>query len=89
MTHPYSIYIWQPSLSSTGEGRWYEPLQAYKQEYALYIANLIHRDTRAVIKVVRYGLNIQCWPDAHAVELVERQIARQKQRRENEELLTD
>jgi len=34
-----------------------------------------------VIKVVRYGLNIQCFPDEHAVELVEKQIAKQ---RENE-----
>ena len=89
MTHPYSIYIWQPPLSSTGEGRWIEPLQAYTQEYALYAANLIHQDTRAVIKVVRYGLNIQCFPDAHTVELVERQIAQQKRRRENEESPTD
>ncbi len=84
MTHPYSISIWQPRLSLTGEGRWIEPLQAYTQEYALYAANLIHQDTRAVIKVVRYGLNIQCFPDAHAVELVERQIAQQKRRREEE-----
>jgi hypothetical protein len=35
MTHPYSIYIWQPPLSPTGEGRWIEPLQAYTQEHAL------------------------------------------------------
>ncbi len=28
-----------------------------------------------MIKVVRYGLNIQCYPDTHAVELVEKQIA--------------
>jgi hypothetical protein len=48
------------------------------------VANLIHKDSRAVIKVVRYGLNIQCFPDEHAVELVERQIARQQNRRENE-----
>ena len=85
MTHPYSIYIWQPPLSSRGEGHWIEPLQAYTQEYALYVANLIHQDTRSVIKVVRYGLNIQCWPDAHAVELVERQIARQRERRDDEQ----
>ncbi len=82
MTHPYSIFIWQPPLSSTGEGRWYEPLQAYTQEYALYVANLIHQDTRSVIKVVRYGLNIQCFPDKHTVELVERQIAREKASRQ-------
>ena len=60
-------------------------LQCYTQEYALYIAILIHRDSRSVIKVVRYGLNIACFPDEHAVELVERQIAKQQQRREEEE----
>jgi hypothetical protein len=38
-----------------------------------------------VIKVVRYGLNIQCFPDEHAVELVEKQIAQQQKRRENAE----
>lgn len=79
MTHPYSIYVWQPPLSPTGEGRWIEPVQAYTQEYALYVANLIHQDSRSVIKVVRYGLNIQCYPNAHAVELVEKQLARQKE----------
>ena len=89
MTHPFSIFIWQPPLSATSEGHWYEPLQAYTQEYALYTANLIHRDTRAVIKVTRYGLNIACFPDEHTVELVERQIAKQKQRRETEESPTD
>jgi hypothetical protein len=31
-----------------------EPLQAYTQEYALYVANLIHQDSRSTIKVVRY-----------------------------------
>ena len=85
MTHPYSIYVWQPPLSSTSEGRWIEPLQVYNQEYALYVANLIHQDSRSVIKVVRYSLNIACFPDKHAVELVERQIARQQARRENRE----
>lgn len=30
-----------------------------------------------MIKVVRYGLNILRYPDAHAAELVEKQIARQ------------
>jgi hypothetical protein len=39
-----------------------------------------------VIKVVRYGINIQRFPDAHAVELVEKQIAQQwKKRLKNEE----
>jgi len=50
------------------------------QERALYVAGLMHQDRRSVIKVVvRYGLNIQCYPDAHAVELVEKQIARQRE----------
>jgi hypothetical protein len=82
VTHPYSIYIWQPPLSPRGEGHWFEPLQAYTQEYALYTANLIHRDSRSVLKVV-------CLPDEHAVELVEKQIARQRERREEEELSED
>lgn len=89
MTHPYSIYIWQPPLSSQGEGHWFEPLQAYTQEYALYVANLIHRDSRSVIKVVRYGRTIACFPDEHAVELVERQIARQQERQEHKDAPTD
>jgi hypothetical protein len=46
----------------------------------------MHPDSRAVIKVVRYGLNLACFPDEHAVELVERQIANQRERHENEEL---
>jgi len=29
--------------------------------------------------IYHYGLNIQCYPDAHAVELVEKQVARQKE----------
>jgi hypothetical protein len=45
----------------------------------VYVAGLIHKDTKAVIKVVRYGLTLTCFPDAHAVELVERQLAREKQ----------
>jgi len=45
-----------PQFSPTGEGRWIEPVQACTQEYALYVANPIHQDTRSVIKVVRYGV---------------------------------
>jgi hypothetical protein len=84
MTHPYSIYIWQPPLSPRGVGHWNEPIQADTEQWAVYVAGLMHQDSRSVIKVVRYGLNIQCFPDAHAVELVEKQITRQQQRRENE-----
>jgi hypothetical protein len=38
----------------------------------------MHKDSHAVIKVVRFGLNIACFPNEHAVELVERQIAKQQ-----------
>lgn len=85
VSHPYSIYIWHPSRIAGGRHTWYESLQAYTQEDALYTANLIYRDSNAVIKVVRYGLNIACFPDEHAVELVEKQIAMQRERREDEE----
>jgi hypothetical protein len=79
LTYPYSIHIWQPPLTQSSNGSWLEPLQAYTEEYALYVANLIHNDSRAVIKVVRYGLNLACFPDEKTVELVERQIARQQE----------
>ena len=85
MTHPYSIYIWQPPLSPRGMGHWNEPVQCFTEQWAVYVANLMHRDSHAVIKVVRYGLNILCLPDGHAVELVERQIAKQQERREHED----
>jgi hypothetical protein len=75
MTHPYSIYIWQPPLSPRGEGHWIEALQVSTQEWVLYAADLIHQDRHVVIKMIRYELNIQCYPDAHAMELVEKQIA--------------
>jgi hypothetical protein len=60
------------------QGIWIEPVQVYTQEYVLYVANLIHQDTRSVMKAVRYGNTIACYPDAHTVELVERQITRQQ-----------
>ena len=78
MTHPYSIYIWKPPRSSTAKGEWTEPYQAYTQEYALYIANLIHKDSHSVIKVVRFGLTLACFPDEKTLQLVEKQIARQQ-----------
>jgi len=37
----------------------------------------MHQDSKAVIKVMRYGLNLVCFPDAHAVDLVGKQIAGQ------------
>ena len=79
MTHPYSIYIWQPPLSRSGKGLRIEPVQVYTQEYALYVANLIYNDSHAVIKVVRYTIPLACFPDEKTVQLVERQIARQEE----------
>ena len=78
VTHPYSIYIWHPSKGVRGQPSWYESLQAYTEDDALYTANLIHMDSQAVVKVVRFGLNLACFPDEHTVALCEQQIARQK-----------
>jgi len=78
VTHPYSIYIWQPARTSSGKGTWIEPLQAYTQEYAIYVANLIHKDTKAVIKVVRFGITIASFPNEKTVERIEQFIARQQ-----------
>lgn len=101
MTHPYSIYVWQPPVHPLNSGNWSEPAQCFNQEWALYIANLMHQDSKAVIKVVRYGHNLLCLPNEHAVHLVERQIKRRRKPRttddfepeitytENEELPTD
>lgn len=69
MTHPYSIYVWQPKKRG---GEWGELLLAYTEQYALYVANLIHQDSRAVIKVVRYGVTLASFPDVATVEKIER-----------------
>ena len=79
LTDPYGIYIWQPPLSQSGTGVWKEPLQADTQEFALYVANLIHNDSRAVIKVVHNGRTLASFPDEKTVQLVERQIAKQQE----------
>jgi hypothetical protein len=79
MTHPYSIYIWRPPRSHNGRGSWIEAFQAWNDDYALYAANLIHIDSKAVIKVVRFELNLASFPDERAVELVERQIAKHQE----------
>lgn len=79
LTHPYSIYIWHAKHGIRGQPAWYEALQAYTGDDALYTANLIHLDSKAVIKVVRYGLNFACFPDEHTVELCERQLASEKE----------
>jgi hypothetical protein len=77
VTHPYSIFIWHVPLGRDGEGYWDEPVQVAYQEYALYLANLIHKDTRSVVKVVRYGLTTACFPDEKTVSRVEQPISRE------------
>jgi hypothetical protein len=79
------MYVWQPPSSPNSEGHWNEPIQAYTEQWAVYVAGLMHRDSRSVIKVVRFRLNILCLPDEHAVELVERQIAQQWKKQCEEE----
>jgi len=76
MTHPYSIFIWHAPLGKDGEGHWEEPVQVAYQQYALYLAALIHKDSKAIIKVVRFGLTIACFPDEATVTGIERYIAR-------------
>jgi hypothetical protein len=68
-----------------GRHEWYEALQAFTEDDALYTANLLHMDSNAVIKVVRYGLNLACFPDEHTVALCERQLAQQQKRLLEEE----
>jgi hypothetical protein len=85
VSHPFSIYIWQPPHSPTGVGSWEEPYRCFTQHDAVYVANLIYRDSHAVIKVVRYGINLLCFPDEHAVKLVEKQIVQQWKKRLEDE----
>jgi len=84
VTHPFSIYIWKPPYTSTDKGAWIEPIQADTQQYALYVANLIHQDSESIIKVVSYETTIACFPNEHAVERVEKQIARQQEEQRTE-----
>jgi hypothetical protein len=85
MEFPFSIFIWQAPYKPTDQKRWSEAPQADYQQMAIYAANLLYQAgvpsqdtvrTNPVIKVVRFGLTIQAWPDAHTVELCEKQIAR-------------
>ncbi len=39
----------------------------------------IYKDSKCVMKVVRYGINLTCFPDEKAVKLIEQHIAREKQ----------
>jgi len=77
VTHPYSIFAWHAPIGRKDEGYWDEPVQVDSQEYALYVANLIYKDSKAVIKVVRHGLTVACFPDAKRVQRVEQQITRE------------
>jgi len=61
MDHPYSIFIWHAPLGEEDEGRWEEPVQVAYQEYAAWLAGLIHQETKAMIKVVRYGLTVSAF----------------------------
>ena len=75
-THPYSVYIFQYPSPGNDEGHWYKPYQAFSQDDAIYLANLIHKDSKAVIKVVRYGNTLASFPEKETVEGLERYIAR-------------
>lgn len=77
MTHPYSIFVYQAPLSRQNTGHWIEYLQVFNEQYAVYVANLIYNDSHSVIKVVRYGLNIRCFPDEKTVEKIDEHLARQ------------
>ncbi len=77
LTHPFSISIWQPPQSPSNTGTWTEPLQVNSEEFALYVANLIYKDSQAVMKVAHDGRTLASFPDEKTVQLVERQIARQ------------
>ncbi|GAC1367404.1 MAG: hypothetical protein NVSMB44_32910 [Ktedonobacteraceae bacterium] len=79
VSHPWSIYIWQPKRRG---GTWIEPLQVATEQCAIYVAQLIHKENRAVIKVTRYGAVIAWFPDEETVEKIEKYIARHEQLQE-------
>ena len=76
LTHPYSIFIHQVPLNKQDTGRWIKPIQAYTQEYAIYVTNLVHQDSKSVIKVVRYVITMAAFPDKEAVDRVGRYLAK-------------
>jgi hypothetical protein len=76
VTHPYSIHIWQPPQAPADTGAWIEPLQVDSEEFALYVANLIHIDSQAVIKVVGNDRTLACFPDEQTVAHIEQQMAK-------------
>jgi hypothetical protein len=89
MEFPFSIYyVWHAPHKLTDKPFWQEELRADYQHMAIYAANLLYRDgvpsqdsirERPVIKVVRQGQILLALPDAHTVELCEKQVARRKE----------
>lgn len=73
--YPISIHIWQPPQAPADTGAWIEPLLAVSSEFALYVANLIHKDSQAVIKVVDNGKTVASLPDEQTVAHLERHMA--------------
>jgi hypothetical protein len=78
VSHPYSVYIWKTPHPSHDIGRRDEPVQCYTEQWAVYVAGFMHKACHSVIKMVGFGLNIACFPNEHLVEMVERQITRQR-----------
>jgi hypothetical protein len=85
MEFPFSIYVWHAPRKLTDKPFWQEELRANSQQMAIYAAGLLyqagvpHQDTvreRPVVKVVRFGITLHCFPDEHTVGLCEKQIAR-------------
>ena len=86
MDFPYSVYVYEAPLSPGGKAYWNEALRTSTEQWAIYLAGLLHnagvphadriRD-RPVVKVVRYGIAFLCLPDEHTVELCEKVIAKQ------------
>ena len=83
MDFPYSIFVWHPPCRLTDKPFWEEGLRANTQQMAIYAAGLLynagvtHQDTvreRPVVKVVRQGKTLLAQPDAHTVELCDKQI---------------
>jgi len=90
MYFPFSIYVWHAPRRLTDKPFWQEELRANTQQWAIYAAGLLytagvpHQDTvreRPVVKVVRQGKTLLALPDAHTVELCDKQIARYREPR--------
>jgi hypothetical protein len=88
MQFPFSIYVYQAPLRPGGKARWDEVARADSQQWAIYLAGLLHNagvphaDTirqKPVVKAVRFGLTFLALPDEATVERCERVIARQEQ----------